>query len=190
MKGFMNDKEWLTNYISNFQKSIYQEESLGLFAQMRDLVVHASVEKKKVIFAGNGASASIASHCAVDYTKQAKVRSISFNEPDFITCFANDYGFEHWIEKAVEHYGEEGDVLVLISSSGKSANVVNAAKRAKELGLTLITFTGFSAQNPLKQLGTLNFWLDSRAYNIVECTHMFWLMAVCDLIIGKAEYAV
>ena len=113
-----------------------------------------------------------------------------FNEADFITCFANDYGFEHWIEKAVEHYGEEGDVLVLISSSGKSANVVNAAKKAADLGLTLITFTGFSAQNPLKQMGKLNFWLDSRAYNIVECTHMFWLMAVCDLVIGKAEYAV
>ncbi|MCP5047849.1 MAG: phosphoheptose isomerase, partial [bacterium] len=79
---------------------------------------------------------------------------------------------------------------VLISSSGNSENVVNAATYARSVGNTIITFTGFNEDNPLKSLGDINFWLDSKAYNIIECTHMIWLTTVIDLIIGKAEYAV
>jgi D-sedoheptulose 7-phosphate isomerase len=67
--------------------------------------------------------------------------------------------------------------------------MVNAAQIAKELGMSVITFTGFKADNPLKQEGDLNFWLDSHAYNIVENTHQIWLLMVCDMIIGKVEYS-
>ena len=144
---------------------------------------------KKVIIAGNGGSAAMASHVAVDFTKQGGIRTVNFNEADLITCFANDYGYEHWVAKAVEFYGDEGDVVILISSSGSSENIVNAAKAAKKLGMTVITFSGFASDNPLKQEGVLNFWLNSKSYNIVESTHQIWLLMVCDLIVGKAEYS-
>jgi D-sedoheptulose 7-phosphate isomerase len=124
----------------------------------------------------------------VDFTKNARIRCINFNEADLITCFANDYGYEHWLEKALEFYADDGDVTILISSSGKSANMVRAAQYALARGLRLVTFTGFLANNPLKELGQLNFWVDSQAYNVIEMTHHIWLLAVCDLIIGKAEY--
>ena len=149
--------------------------------------VHQS--SKKVILVGNGGSAAMASHVAVDFTKASGIRAVNFNEPDLITCFANDYGYEHWVEKAVEFYGDEGDMVILISSSGSSANMVNAAKTAKSMGMTVITFTGFKSDNPLNQNGHLNFWLDSKAYNIIENTHQIWLLMVCDLIIGEVEYS-
>ena len=101
---------------------------------------------------------------------------------------SNDYGYEHWMAKAVEIYGDKGDQVILVSSSGNSANVVNAAKTSKEKGYKVITFTGFDENNPLKSIGVLNFWVDSRAYNIVEMSHHIWLLAVCDAVIGKTEY--
>jgi len=143
----------------------------------------------KVIVAGNGGSAAMASHVTVDLTKAAGVRTINFNEADLLTCFANDYGYEHVFDKAVEFYGDSGDILILISSSGQSENVVNAAKIAKKLGIEVITLSGFNSDNPLRQLGDINLWVDSKAYNIVEMTHHVWLLSIADYIIGNIYYS-
>ena len=181
-----------TQYFANYFKTIYQNlesiESVHL-EQAAAMVWATHKAGKKLILAGNGGSAAMASHVAVDFTKAASIRAINFNEADLITCFSNDYGYEHWVAKAIEFYGEKGDLLILISSSGNSKNMINAARTSKRLGIDLVTFTGFSQYNFLKQEGILNFWVDSRAYNIVENTHQIWLLMVCDLIVGKAEYS-
>jgi len=143
---------------------------------------------KKLMIAGNGGSAALSSHVSVDFTKAAGVRAINFNEADLLTCFANDYGFHKIYEKAIEFYGDSGDALILVSSSGSSQNVVNAAKRAKELNMSVITFSGFQSDNPLRSQGDFNFWVDSSAYNIVEMTHHVWLLSIVDYIIGNVEY--
>ena len=148
-----------------------------------------SQKGKKLIIAGNGGSAAMASHVSVDFTKAAGIRAINFNEADLLTCFANDYGYERVFEKAIDFYGDEGDMLILISSSGNSANVVNAANRAKELNMSVITFSGFESNNPLRKHGDINFWVDSKGYNIVEMTHHIWLLAMVDYIIGNIEYS-
>lgn len=184
----MDDTQWLAEYFERYRESLFAVDVRPRLVALRDLLKRAQAGGKKVIIAGNGGSAAIASHCAVDFTKNAGIRCVNFNEADLITCFANDYGYEHWLEKALEFYADDGDVVVLISSSGKSANMVRAAEYTVAKGLTLVTFTGFSANNPLKTLGQLNFWVGSRAYNVIEMTHHIWLLAVCDLIIGKAEY--
>ena len=152
----------------------------------------AETKKKggKLMLAGNGASASIASHLATDFTKQGGVRAVTFNEPNLITALGNDCGFENWIAKAVDLYADPADLLILISSSGTSANVVKAAQRAREKKIAVAALTGFAADNPLGKLADPHLWADSRAYNIVECTHMIWLTAACDLLIGQAEYGV
>ncbi len=142
------------------------------------------------MFAGNGASASISSHGAVDFTKQGRVRAVDFNEPNLITALSNDYGYENWIARAIGLYADAGDAVVLTSTSGTSPNVVNAAREAKARGLTLVTFTGKAPDNPLRQAGDINFWLGSSAYNVVESTHMLWMMTVVDMLVGQAEYAV
>ena len=183
--------EFLKNYINEFsllvEKSIKNIEQLE---QVKDALVSASKKGKKSIIVGNGGSAAIASHFAVDLTKNAKVRCINFNESDLITCFANDCGYEHWIEKAVEFYGDEGDVFIGISSSGSSDNILNGCRAAREKNFSkVITFSGMNSENPLRKLGDINLWVNSKAYNHIENIHQFWLLAVVDVIIGKAEYS-
>lgn len=137
----------------------------------------------KIIIAGNGGSSAIASHVSVDLTKAAGIRAINFNEADLITCFSNDYGYENWIARALSSYGDAGDLLILVSSSGQSKNMLNAASVAKSMKINVVTFSGFLSNNPLRMLGELNFWVDSDQYNIVEMTHHIWLLSVVDHLI-------
>ena len=83
----------------------------------------------------------------------------------------------------MEAYADSGDLAILISSSGKSQNILNAAKKAKEMGLSVITVSGFLSENPLRKLGDLNLWINSTEYNIVEMTHHVWLVAIIDYLI-------
>lgn len=138
----------------------------------------------KVMLAGNGASAAMASHIAVDLTKVAGIRGVAFNDADLITCFANDYGYEHWIAQAVHAYAGSGDTLVLISSSGRSPSVLNAAAEANRMGIPVVTLTGFAPDNPLRASGTVNLWVDDQRYNMVEATHQAWLVAMVDALAG------
>ena len=183
--------EFLKNYINEFsllvEKSIKNIEQLE---QVKDALVSASKKRNNSIIVGNGGSAAIASHFAVDLTKNAKVRCINFNESDLITCFANDYGYEHWIEKAVEFYGDEGDVFIGISSSGSSDNILHGCRAAREKKFSkIITLSGMNSENPLRKLGDINLWVNSKAYNHVENIHQFWLLAIVDMVIGKSEYS-
>ena len=81
------------------------------------------------------------------------------------------------------------DQLILISSSGKSPNMINACKAARNKKISkIITFTGHNKDNQLSKLGDINLWIDSKAYNFVENTHQIWLLTIVDLIIGNREY--
>lgn len=180
----MNENQWLSDYFERYRQSIFSARVNAQLVEFKSLLLGAHAKGKKTIFAGNGGSAAISSHCAVDFTKTAGIRCINFNEADLITCFANDYGYERWVQKALEAYADEGDLIVLISSSGQSPNMVHAGEYAVAKGLPLVTFTGMSANNSLSRLGKINFWVDSRSYNIVENTHLIWLLAVCDLAIA------
>ena len=179
--------KFFTDYFSLVEKGLKSVDCDQLI-KVSKKIKSVSKEGKKIIVAGNGGSAAMASHVAVDFTKGAGIRAINFNEADLLTCFANDYGYEQVFEKAVEFYGDEGDLLILISSSGSSENVLNAARRAKELNMGVITLSGFKSDKPLRKLGDINFWVDSKAYNIVEMTHHIWLVSVVDYIIGHIEY--
>jgi D-sedoheptulose 7-phosphate isomerase len=178
------------SYFANYKKLAFNTESYATFEEFKALALSVKNRNAKMMFAGNGASAAISAHAAVDFTKQAGVRGVTFNEADLITCYSNDYGYENWISEAIKSYGRPGDAVVLISVSGTSLSVVNAAKTAHELGMKVVTFTGKTNDNALKKLGDINFWVDSNAYNIVECIHMIWITTVIDAIVGKAEYEV
>jgi D-sedoheptulose 7-phosphate isomerase len=184
LKKNEHDVQWLKKYFENYQTFLNSEENFQKLHAIKELWIEANTKGNKIIFAGNGGSAAMSSHLAVDLTKTAKIRGINFNEADLITCFANDYGYEKWVLQALEHYADEGDVIVLISSSGQSANIVNGAKYAKEKGFSLVTFSGFDSDNPLRQIGDINVWVESHSYNIVEMTHHIWLLAIVDLIVG------
>jgi len=186
----MDWDNWLDDYLGRYRRTIFAADVRDQLVAFHDLAVAVRNRKAKLMFAGNGASASIASHGAVDFTKQGRVRGVDFNEPNLITAFTNDYGFEAYLAKAVEFYADDGDALVLISVSGRSLNVVAAARYAKLRGLPVVSFTGTSADNPLRAASDIRLFVDSCAYNIVECTHMIWLTTVVDMLVTKAEYAV
>lgn len=155
----------------------------ALLGDAAEIIWQAKANGRKIIFVGNGGSAAMASHLSVDLTKAAGIRAINFNEADLLTCFANDYGYEHWVARALEAYADKSDVVVLISSSGKSPNIINGVAQARKMGLSVITLSGFNSDNRLRALGDVNFWCDSDAYNVVEMTHHVWLLAIVDYII-------
>ena len=138
-----------------------------------------------VFIVGNGGSSAIASHAAIDLTKAANISATTFNESSLLTCFANDYGYEYWVEKALEFYAKKDDMVILISSSGQSKNIINGARKAKEMGLPLVTFSGFSSKNQLREMGDVNLWIDSSIYNIVEIVHQNWILSIIDFLIPK-----
>jgi len=178
----MNSFPFFSKYFEDIGQKLKSIDTTQL-EKSAYLIWKTHLSNKKIIVVGNGGSAAMASHVAVDFTKAAGIRAINFNEADLITCFANDYGYEHWVAKALESYADPGDLAILISSSGKSQNIINGAETAKVMGLPLITVSGFSIDNPLRKLGDLNLWVNSTAYNIVEMTHHIWLVAIIDYII-------
>jgi len=175
-------------YFSILSKKI-KDVDLNILNQVAEMIVSTNRNGGKTLIVGNGGSAATASHVSVDLTKNANIRAVNFNEADLLTCFSNDYGYERWVEKAIEFYADSGDLAILISSSGTSKNIINGGLKAKNMGLKVITFSGFSADNPLRQLGDINFWVDSKAYNIIEMIHSIWLLAIVDQIIGSMEYS-
>jgi len=186
----MTDRRFLEDYFDRYKRALFDTNVSDLLVQAAERVRQVKRENKKLLVVGNGGSASIAGHAALDFSKQGGVRSMSFASDALVTALSNDYGYERWVEAALELYADPGDVVVLISTSGRSSNILRAAQKALEMGLDIITFSGFAEDNPLKMAGGLSFWLESRAYNIVENTHQIWLLAICDLVIGQAEYSV
>lgn len=179
----VTQETWLEAYFNSYRDKLLDKETSLKLLQLKQLVEEVKRKDKKVIFVGNGGSAAIASHSAIDFTKQAGVRAICFNEASLITCLANDYGYENWVAKAIELYADTEDLIILISSSGKSKNIINGAVQASQQGNNVVTFTGFEQNNPLRLLGKLNFWLDSKVYNIVENIHLMWILSISDILI-------
>jgi len=186
----MTDKDFVISYLNDFSSLLKSNNDLAnKLVEVKKILLDVKKNKSKVMIFGNGGSAAIASHVSVDLTKNANIRCVNFNEADLITCFANDYGYKRWVEKAIDFYADEQDVLILISSSGKSENMLNACKAARNKKISkIITFTGHDKNNSLSKLGDINFWINSKAYNFVENTHQIWLLTIVDLIIGKREY--
>ncbi len=179
----------MKKYLNNYFTEIYEacnSINQDFFSDVLMEIKNVKKNDAKIILAGNGGSAAISSHVAVDFTKAAGVRAVNFNEADLITCFANDFGYEEWLSKAIEYYALQKDLIILISSSGKSANMVSAAKKCRQMELKTVTLTGFDDTNPLRQLGQYNAWVNSQSYNTIEMTHHIWLLALVDKIIDMA----
>jgi len=157
------------------------------FAAGVSLIRAQTTEGRKVIFIGNGGSAAIASHQAVDYWKNGGMRAMAFNDASLLTCIGNDYGYPHVFEKPVEMFADPGDVLVAISSSGRSENIHRGARAGAAKACRVITLSGFEPGNPLREVGELNFYVPARSYGQVEITHLAICHAMLDLIIETRQ---
>ena len=135
------------------------------------MILDAEASSRKVMITGNGGSATIASHVHADLYKGVGVKSLVFTEQALLTALANDDGYGSVYEGPVRQWSLTGDLLITVSSSGGSENILRAATSAKELGCRVITLTGFKPDNPSRKLGDLNFYIDSSEYGFVETAH-------------------
>tara|TARA_A100001015_G_C14956332_1_gene698942 strand:- start:709 stop:1254 length:546 start_codon:yes stop_codon:yes gene_type:complete len=174
-------KNYFTDYLNTFSRFLINYNNKDFLKIVR-LIEETKRNKKKVILVGNGGSAAMASHVSVDLTKMCKIRAINFNEADLLTCFSNDYGYENWVQKALSFHADKGDLLIGISSSGESKNIINGVKFAKKIGCKVVTLTGFSEKNKVKKVGHINLWVNSKNYNLIEMTHHIWLLSIVDFI--------
>ena len=142
----------------------------------------------KIIFIGNGASASIASHMSTDYWKNGGMRAIAFNDAALLTCLSNDCGYENVFAKSIQMFADEGDILFAISSSGQSENILNGVRAARGMGAYVVTFSGFKIDNPLCSMGDYNFHVPQSEYGAVEILHLSICHCILDIItIGRND---
>ena len=184
-------KSYIDKLISNFQslKATGPEgKSLNIFEgieKVAQTVISQSLAGKKLMFIGNGASAAISSHMATDYWKNGGIRSVAFNDSSLLTCISNDFGYKHVFEKPIEMFADTGDLLIAISSSGKSENILRGVQAAISAKCQVVTFSGFKNDNPLRAMGDYNFHVPSPAYGPVEIIHLSLCHCICDCIIQE-----
>lgn len=186
----------LNEYIKELiEKLEYIEVWKGIHEKCRDydsgieLLIDMFTEHKEkqayLFFIGNGGSSAIASHMTADYMKNGGMNTYSLYDNAVTTCMGNDYGYEYIFSKPMERLVRKGDLLVAISSSGNSPNIINAVHVAKKKKAAVITFTGFQEDNRVKQLGDINVYVPSGKYGIVESIHNLMLQQIVDSIMER-----
>ncbi len=186
--------------INSIEASLGANPNLSTFSMARAVFVAVSIFKNlpksnHIFIIGNGGSASIASETANRFWKFCDLKSVAFNDPALLTSTANDMGWEKVFELPLNTFAKYRDVLIAISSSGESPNIINAVNMAKSKGLTVITLSGFQPNNRLRQMGDINFYVPmaaqypvaSSAYRHTERTHLFILDCILDtyLLVNK-----
>lgn len=181
--AFLLDR--LNRLSSLVEKTIFstldQEIEMDLaFAQIHQMLAKVIAERKKVYVIGNGGSCGIASHHVVDLVNVVKAPALTLADNNLLTCMANDYGYHESFSRPLNCLANSGDLLIAISSSGQSKNIIAACETMKEKQGQIITLSGFKANNPLRKLGNLNIWTEQQDYGLVETAHFFILHSIVD----------
>lgn len=177
----MEKTTFFSKYFRELSDLINSVDNLFL-AKIADKIKICSLNGGKIIAIGNGGSAAIVNHFTVDLTKTCSIRALNFNESSLLTCFSNDYGYEYWVVEALKAHADPNDIVILISSSGESKNIINAAEWCKNNEISSICLSGFSPSNSLKKFGDFHLWANSSKYNHIENCHQVWLLAILDYI--------
>ncbi|MEK7841358.1 MAG: SIS domain-containing protein [Deltaproteobacteria bacterium] len=187
----------IENYLSEFKNTLSKiqvtdgnNKAIDLINGLEEsinLISSQTSKGNKIIFIGNGGSASIASHQAIDFFKNGGMRAICFNDSSLLTCLSNDFGYQYIFEKPIEMFADNGDVLVAISSSGKSENIVRGVDAGRKTGCHIITMSGFKPNNPLRSKGKLNFYVPSDSYGYVEIAHLILCHSMVDMIVAGKQ---
>jgi D-sedoheptulose 7-phosphate isomerase len=152
------------------------------------LIISKKDSGHKLIFIGNGASAAISSHMATDFWKNGGIRALAFNDSSLLTCVSNDYGYEHVFERPIEMFANPGDLLIAISSSGKSENILRGVTASKLKRCNVVTLSGFKGDNPLCSMGDFNFYVPSHSYGPVEIIHHSICHCILDMIMKVSDH--
>lgn len=166
----------LNSYRNHFQSYFNLPEVEEQISESVNLIKKV----RRIFFIGNGGSNSICSHMMEDFAKVAGYQTFTFSDAAMITCFANDYGYEHAMKEWLKIYFTSDDLLVAVSSSGNSKNILNAVDYVRSASGRVITLSGFNAENVLRTRGEINFHIPVSSYGIVECYHQVILHIILD----------
>ncbi len=193
--GSMMDR--VTGYFDNLNQSIRTAEATDKTGQKTSIdtaiawtmknVLAAHNGGGKIMFIGNGGSAGISSHCTTDYMKNGGLRAQCFNDGAQLTCLANDLGYENVFVYPINMHAKPSDLLIAISSGGKSPSITKAVEAAHSKGCNVLTLSGFGADNPLRRMGDMNIYLPSKEYGFVEIGHLAYCHIVLDLIMADRQ---
>jgi D-sedoheptulose 7-phosphate isomerase len=167
-------------------QGISLEADVG-FARLTEWTSRVHVEERSIYFLGNGASASMASHFAADMSKNGGVRAEVFTDLSLLTALANDLSYEEVYAEPLRWYLKKGDMVIAISSSGNSPNIVRAVNQARSLGGKVITLSAMSKNNSIRKLGDLNFYVEAQTYGLAETAHAAILHYWMDLVEAKRK---
>lgn len=162
----------------------YKDYSDGMQALVELFSEHKRNDNR-VFFIGNGGSAAIASHMTADYMKNGGMNTYSLYDNAVTTCMGNDYGYEYIFSKPLQFLAKEEDLLVAISSSGNSQNIINAIEAVRKKGGVVVTFTGFEENNKVKSMGDINVYVPCKKYGMVESIHNLILQQIVDVIMER-----
>lgn len=191
-------KTRIENYHKDFLKlinavqfSVGRNKRLNFFDGVQrvcGLIQDRAASGGKTIIIGNGGSAAIASHAAIDFWKNASIPSLVFNDGSLLTCMSNDFGYDEVFAKPIDFFANKNDILFAISSSGRSRNILRAAKAAARKGVKVVTFTGFSSRNALRRQGVYNFYVPSGEYGFVEVAHQYICHLISDTLMKERRH--
>ncbi|HEX3704440.1 MAG TPA: SIS domain-containing protein [Vicinamibacterales bacterium] len=160
------------------------------FDQWLEITHRGHACARGIYLVGNGASATLASHFAADACKNGGLRATTFNEPALLTATANDVAFADVFALPLSRIARSGDLLVAISSSGNSPNILRALETARSMDMAIVTLTARSADNRARQCGDLNFYVPAVRYGWAECAHQlllhYWMDQYLNLYRGGA----
>ncbi len=184
--------EYFGQYRKNLSETLDKVDGSKIDSAL-SILLKAIESGAQVFVAGNGGSAAIANHLCCDWTKGTFARgqkplmthSLSANT-SMLTAVANDLGFEQSFSAQLEMMGKADDVLVLISSSGNSPNILRAAEMAREMKITVIGLTGFSG-GKLQQASDVAIHVPIANYGIVEDAHQMIMHTLAQFLTEKRK---
>ncbi|ADL06001.1 SIS domain-containing protein [Lacrimispora saccharolytica] len=187
-------KEYLEKFyevLQNTEYTVMKNEKMETveyetaFSQLLDLFQNAKKNRKQIFFIGNGGSCAIAEHATADFLKNGRMCTVNLLHAPLLTCMGNDFGYDHTFSNPIELLGNKNDLLVTISSSGNSPNIIHAIHIAKEKEMKVLTLSGFAMDNQSRQLGDINIYAPIHHYGIVESIHNLLLQQIVDFIMER-----
>ena len=189
--GFVNDYfDELNDLVHKTQASFGNNKEIELadgYDRAASLFKTTKDTNNKIMVIGNGGSAAIACHMQTDLSSLS-IRSITFYDPSLLTALSNDFGYNQAFKRCIDLWAEPNDLLIGISSSGQSENILGSVQTAQQKGSRVITFSGFQEDNHLRSLGDLNFYIASSHYGYVETAHAILAHSLADYY--KSKYLI
>ncbi|MEK7598961.1 MAG: SIS domain-containing protein [Patescibacteria group bacterium] len=187
INSYLND---FNSFLRNIKLTDFESRDIELHDGIKrtiDLILALGKSGGTLIFIGNGGSAAIASHQATDFIRSCGIKAFAPLDHSLLTCMGNDHGYEHVFSEPLKVIAKKEDVLMAISSSGRSANIIRAVQNMRERKLKIITLSGFNPDNPLRKSGDVNFYVPSNSYRIVESAHLFICNWILDFTLRSKE---